>query len=98
MTATATTAAALPAGVSGPALRRVIRPGPAAVAATWGVMTLPETRAVDGRIAPAVTAPALTGRVRPRLPESVVALCAALIPVQTGAMPEAKPHAGSGPV
>jgi solute carrier family 13 (sodium-dependent dicarboxylate transporter), member 2/3/5 len=94
--ATAPTARLMPAGVAGPALQRVVLPGLAAVAATWGLMTLPETLAMDGRIALAVTALALIGWVGTRLPESVVALCAALILVLTGAMPEAKLYAALG--
>jgi solute carrier family 13 (sodium-dependent dicarboxylate transporter), member 2/3/5 len=80
----------------GSAFRKLALPGLAAFVATWGLMTLPETLAMDGRIALVVTVLALIGWVGTKLPESVVALCAALVLVLTGAMPEDKLYAALG--
>jgi solute carrier family 13 (sodium-dependent dicarboxylate transporter), member 2/3/5 len=83
-------------GFSTPLVKRAILPGLAAAVATWALLTQPETLAMDGRIALVVTVLALIGWVGTRLPESVVALCAALVLVLTGAMPEAKLYAALG--
>jgi solute carrier family 13 (sodium-dependent dicarboxylate transporter), member 2/3/5 len=79
-----------------PFFKAVVLPLLAALVATWGLLTLPETLPMNGRIALLVTVLALIGWVGTRLPESVVALCAALVLVLTGAMPEERLYAALG--
>jgi solute carrier family 13 (sodium-dependent dicarboxylate transporter), member 2/3/5 len=83
-------------GFGQPLPLRVVLPAVTALGAIWALMTLPATLALDGRVALVVTVLALIGWVGTKLPESVVALCAALVLVLTGAMPEAKLYAALG--
>jgi solute carrier family 13 (sodium-dependent dicarboxylate transporter), member 2/3/5 len=63
---------------------------------TWALWTLPTDLAFDARIALIVTALALIGWVGTRLPESLVALAAAMALVLTGAVPEERLYAALG--
>lgn len=65
-------------------------------AAAWALWTLPTDLASDARIALIVTALALIGWVGTRLPESLVALAAALVLVLSGAIPEDRLYAALG--
>ncbi len=74
----------------------VLVPGLLAVVAAWALWTLPTDLGADGRIALIVTVLALIGWVGTRIPESLVALGAALSLVLAGAVPEQRLYAALG--
>ncbi|MGL5008636.1 MAG: SLC13 family permease, partial [Paracoccaceae bacterium] len=78
--------------------KTVLLPAALAFTATWALWTLPDDLAADARIVLVVTVLAIIGWVMTRLPESVVALAAALTLVLAGAVPEERLYAtlGSG--
>jgi di/tricarboxylate transporter len=75
---------------------RILVPGTLALLSAWAILTLPQSLAAEGRVALTVTVLALIGWVGTRLPESVVALCAALALVLAGAVPEDRLYAALG--
>ncbi len=79
-------------------VKTVILPAVLAIVAAWSLWTMPVGLNSDGRIVLIVTALAIIGWVGTRLPESVVALTAALALVLAGAVPEDRLYAtlGSG--
>ncbi len=78
------------------ALVRLLLPFVLGIAVTAAVWTLPADLASDARIALIVTALALIGWVGTRLPESLVALAAAMALVVSGAVQEERLYAALG--
>lgn len=74
----------------------VVVPTTAAFLAIWALLALPADLGADARISLIVTALALIGWVGTRIPESLIALGAALSLVLTGAMPEERLYAALG--
>lgn len=76
-------------------LRSVSAPGIALIA-VWGLWTLPQGLAADARIALIVTVLSIIGWTMTRVPESLVALAAAMALVLAGAVDEAHLYATLG--
>jgi solute carrier family 13 (sodium-dependent dicarboxylate transporter), member 2/3/5 len=76
-------------------LRRVIAPG-VAVIATWALCVLPQDLAAEARVALIVTVLSIIGWTFTRLPESLIALTAAVSLVLAGAVDEERLYATLG--
>jgi solute carrier family 13 (sodium-dependent dicarboxylate transporter), member 2/3/5 len=76
-------------------LRQTIAPSLALIA-TWALWTLPQDLPTDARVALIVTVLAIIGWVSSKLPESLVALAAAMSLVLTGAVEEERLYATLG--
>lgn len=91
MSATVAAAPALPAGTVPTALSAAV-----AALSAWAIWTLPQDLSPDARVALIVTVLAMVGWIGTRLPESLVALAAALALVLTGTVDEAQLFATLG--